>query len=78
LEYRKKIDLEPDTEYWFVEMGPLNFLNGGSSYPFTALEKAMGFAVNHKWLAKHKHGVDREVSVRFPDGTVQAVELGGD
>ncbi len=71
MEYRKKIDLNPNTEYWFVEMGQLDRLNGPSSYPFPSLEAAMKFAVNHKRISFGQ----RDVQIRFPDGEVETVEL---
>lgn len=75
MEYRKKVELRPGTDYWFVDMGELNFLNGGVSYPFTSEEAARKFAVNHKLLAKQKHGVNRRIEIRHPDGFIQEVEL---
>lgn len=70
VEYRKKIELDRDKDYWFVEMGQLSFLNGGSSYPFPSLIAARMFAESQKHIAKAVHGIDREVRVVHPDGTV--------
>lgn len=70
VEYRKKIELDRDKDYWFVEMGQLNFLNGGSSYPFPSLSAARKFAEDQKHIAKAVHGIDREVRLLHPDGTV--------
>jgi len=71
VEYRKRIELDRDKSYWFVDMGELNFLNGGCSYPFPTLEAAVRFAESHKAIAYQIHGKDREISVRHPDGTVE-------
>lgn len=70
VEYRKRIELDREKDYWFVEMGPLNFLNGGCSYPFPSAGAALRFAEAHKHIAKRIHGVDREIRVLHPDGTV--------
>lgn len=75
MEYRRRMELDQNTDYWFVEMGELNFLNGGSSYPFTSEEAARRFAINHKLIAKQQHGVDRAISIRHPDGFIQEVHL---
>ena len=73
MEYRKKIDLDAETKYWFVEMGELNRLNGSGAYPFTSYEKALLFALNHKRIAKLTYGADRSVVIRFPDGTKEVI-----
>lgn len=73
MEYRKKIELSPDTEYWFVEMGPLNFLNGGSSYPFPTEAAAILFATNHLNFARLK-GCERDIRIRYPNGTTRKIE----
>lgn len=73
MEYRKRIEIDRDKDYVFVDMGELNFLNGGSSYPFPTEEAARKFAVTHKRIAKQTYGVDREVSLRFPDGRIEDV-----
>lgn len=73
VEYRKQIDLDPNTSYFFVHMGELNRLNGPSNYPFTSEEAALRFANNHKLIAKQQYGVDRDIEVRYPDGTVQVI-----
>lgn len=72
MEYRKKIDLDPNTNYWFVEMGELNFLNGGSNYPFTNETAARLFATNHKYFARME-GIDRAIRIRFPDGSIEEI-----
>jgi hypothetical protein len=74
VEYRKQIELDPNTNYWFVEMGVLDRLNGGSSYPFPTYETAHKFAVAHKRIAKQSHGVDREIAIRFPNGTIETIQ----
>lgn len=74
MEYRKSIELDANTDYWFVEMGELNFLNGGSKYPFMSFDAAKRFAVNHKLLAKQRHGVDRQVFIKHPDGFITEVK----
>lgn len=74
VEYRKSIDLDANTEYWFAELGVLNFLNGGSSWPFTSEDAARKFAIAHKRIAKTIHGIDREVWLRFPDGTKEDIK----
>lgn len=68
VEYRKTVELQADTDYWFVKMGELNRLNGAHSYPFTSEKSARIFAEMHKTLALQLHGVDREVTILFPDG----------
>ncbi len=83
--YRKATSLSADTEWWFVEMGRLDRLNGPGSYPFPSEAAAFRFASAHKLLGSvHTWtdlddsvlaGVDREIAVRFPDGTRQVVEL---
>lgn len=75
MEYRKKVKLDPNTEYYFVEMGELNRLNGGASYPFPSLEAAERFAESHKIIAKQNYGIDRDIVIRFPDGTRKEVLL---
>lgn len=70
MEYRKTIDLDPTTQYWFVKLGELNRLNGTSSWPFPTLEAATTFAESQKALALAVHGIHREVAILHPDGTV--------
>lgn len=70
MKYRKTIDLSPTTDYWFVQLGELNRLNGSSSWPFPSLEAAERFAELQKSLALEVHAVHREVAIRYPDGTV--------
>jgi hypothetical protein len=70
MEYRKKIDLNPNSEYWFVEMGELDRLNGPSSYPFPTEQAARRFAVNHKRLSYGQ----RDVQIRFPDGQIEVID----
>ena len=70
VEYRRRIEVESKSDYWWVEMGELNFLNGGCSYPFPTVEAAHRFAQTQKNIAKRIHGVDRDVKVRHPNGEV--------
>ena len=73
MEYRKRIEIDRDKDYVFVEMGELNRLNGPASYPFPTEEAARLFATNHKRIAKQQHGVDRDIRLRFPDGTIEEI-----
>ncbi|AFF28449.1 hypothetical protein FDI11_gp26 [Mycobacterium phage Tiger] len=83
--YKKDLPLSTEAEYWFVEMGRLDRLNGPSSYPFPAEQAAFRFAAaekrraaEHKWLDMDDtwhHGVDRDIAVRFPDGTRVTIPL---
>lgn len=73
MEYRKSIPLATDTDYWFVEMGELTRLNGSFSYAFPSEESARKFAVAHKALALQIHGVDRDISIKFPDNTKEVL-----
>lgn len=57
-----------DTEHWFVDMGPLNRRNGPGSYALPTEAAAIRFATNHKQIARDSYGVDRVVTVRYPDG----------
>lgn len=52
-----------EADYWFVELGRLNHLNGPGSYPFASLEAATRFARAHKQLDPHRH-----VEIVYPDG----------
>lgn len=70
MEYRKKIELDRDKDYWFVRLGELNRLIGPADYPFPTAAAAQKFAEAHKYIAKTIHGIDREVSIRNPDGSV--------
>ena len=63
-EYRKSISLDPNTEYWFVELGVLSARHGGAAYPFPSYEAARTFAFTHK-----RRDIDRDVSVIYPDGS---------
>lgn len=73
VKHRKAVELNPNTVYWFVEMDELTYLDGGSSYPFPTEESALLFARNHKLAARLAYGVDRVVTVRYPDGRVEEV-----
>lgn len=74
-EYRRDVPLSTDTDYWFVDMGPIPGMPGWhqelyahGSYPFPTLAAARLFASNHKrehWL--------RKISIRFPDGHTEEV-----
>ncbi|QHB36974.1 hypothetical protein SEA_ROARY_83 [Mycobacterium phage Roary] len=64
----------PDAEYWFVEMGRLDHLNGSASYPFPSEFAAFRFAAAEK--CRHPH---RDLTVVDPDGTkteITPLELG--
>lgn len=74
MEYRKDVPLDPNTDYWFVDMGELFFMNGGSSHAFPTEAAARKFALNQMRIAKKKYGVDRKVSIRYPDGTIKEVK----
>lgn len=83
--YRRATSLSASTDWWFVEMGRLDRLNGPASYPFPSEAAAFRFAAAHKRIASlHtwtelddtvNTGVDRDIAVRFPDGTRQVIEL---
>lgn len=73
VEYRKRIEIDRDKDYVFVDLAECVFLNGGSSYPFPTEEAARRFAINHKRIAKQNYGVDRAVALRFPDGRIEEV-----
>lgn len=83
--YRKATSLSASTDWWFVEMGRLDRVNGPASYPFPSEAAAFRFASAHKRIASLHTGTDlddsvhtgveREIAVRFPDGTRQVVEL---
>ncbi|QGJ97119.1 hypothetical protein SEA_PETTERN_74 [Mycobacterium phage PetterN] len=87
--YKKEIPLSTESEYWFVEMGELDRLNGPASYPFPSELSAFRFAAaekrraaGHLWIdldGRWHRGVDRDIAVRFPDGhtiQIQLPELG--
>lgn len=69
MEYRKKIDLDKEREYWFVQMGEYDRLNGPAAYPFPTEEAARKFAVNHKRMSLGQ----REIFIQFPNGTMEEV-----
>jgi hypothetical protein len=75
VEYRKTIEIDRDKHYVFVDLEECVFLNGGSSYPFPNEEAARTFAVNHKLIAKQRFGVDRQVRLRFPDGSTEEIHV---
>ena len=64
-EYRKTLTHSPDTNYWWVELGPIegypdwHVQSQPTSYPFPTLAAANLFAANHRrvWPG-------REVEVR--------------
>lgn len=75
MEYRKSIPLAVDTEYWFVEMGPIpdkpawhQDLYRWQSYPFPTERAALLFAGNHAGLYPGRH-----VAVRYPNGNITEV-----
>jgi hypothetical protein len=72
MEYRKRIEIDRDKDYVFVELEQGVFMNGGSSYPFPTEETARRFAVNTKRAAVQR-GVERHVSLRFPDGQIEEI-----
>lgn len=63
-EYRKRIEVSTETDYWWVELGVLSAMHGGASYPFPTYEAARKFAI----VAKRRD-IDRSVSVIYPDGS---------
>jgi hypothetical protein len=73
MEYRKRIELDTSTDYWFVELGEMLRLTGDSSWPFPTEAAARKFAVANKRLAKQKYGAERDVRIRFPDGTKEEI-----
>ncbi|QGH80634.1 hypothetical protein SEA_RAHALELUJAH_74 [Mycobacterium phage Rahalelujah] len=66
-EYRTTLDLDPDTEYTYVEMGPKpdmplwHHLAQPSRYPFPKEAAAFRFAEAHKEPG-------RKIQVKTPDG----------
>lgn len=66
-EYRKTIELDSSTEYWFVELGPIpgypdwHVQSKTTSYPFPTAAAAERFADSH---ARMWPG--REVEVKAP------------
>ena len=74
-EYRKSIPLSTETQYWFVQMGPVpnkpdwhTELYTSQSYPFPTPEAASLFASVHK-----RKDPLRDVGIRHPDGAIVAV-----
>lgn len=63
-EYRKRIEIDRDKDYYWVELGVLSQAHGGASYPFPTYEAARKFALFHKHRDIH-----RSVSVVYPDGS---------
>ena len=62
--YRKRIEIDRDKDYYWVELGVLSKAHGGASYPFPTYEAARAFALHHKHRDIH-----RSVSVIYPDGS---------
>jgi hypothetical protein len=62
--YRKRIEIDRDKDYFWVELGVLSKAHGGASYPFPTYEAARAFALHHKHRDIH-----RSVSVIYPDGS---------
>ncbi|UJD20909.1 hypothetical protein SEA_ZIMMER_71 [Mycobacterium phage Zimmer] len=68
-EYRTTVDLDPETRYSFVEMGPVpemplwHHLAQPTRFPFPSERAAFRFAESNK--AQHPR---REVRVATPDG----------
>jgi hypothetical protein len=73
MEYRKRIEIDRDKDYVFVDLEQGVFMNGGSSYPFPTEEAARRFAVNTKRVSIMR-GFEREVSLRFPDGRTERID----
>ena len=74
-EFRRDVPINHETDYWFVEMGPVpgqpswhQQLYKFQSYPFPRLEAARRFA-----LGSRERDWKREISIRFPDGTTEAI-----
>lgn len=61
--YRKGIPLSTTTDYWHVDLGRLDAINGPGSYPFPTERAALRFADVHQGLAPN-----RSVAVRYPIG----------
>ncbi|APD17413.1 hypothetical protein PBI_ACHEBE_65 [Mycobacterium phage Achebe] len=61
--YRRSINIEAGNEYWFVDMGRRDPINGPGSYPFPDVDAATRFARSHK-----ARDPEREVVIRYPDG----------
>lgn len=91
--YRRTIELDRKTDYWWVEAGPLDLrasragdaersgsaasaLNDGGSWPFPSESAAVRFATSHKQTAQLQYGVDRAISIRYPDGRTVDITLG--
>lgn len=79
-EFRRTVELSSDTNYWFVEMGPIPGMPGwhtklyqSNSYPFPSEEAAKRFG-----MAARERDWKREISIRYPDGTRRLVPLIGD
>lgn len=79
-EYRKNITHNPESQYWFVELGPIPNqpdwhmkLYAHSSYPFPSEESAKRFG-----LGSRERDWDREIHIRYPDGTRRRVPLIGE
>jgi hypothetical protein len=55
---------QAQSEYWSVEMGERDHLNGPATYQFPTPEAAAKFAATHKQRDPH-----RDVAVRSPEGS---------
>lgn len=62
--------VRPGADYWHVEMGRLDHLNGPSRQGFPAEVSALYFAQVHKERDPH-----RDVSIRYPDGRIRDINL---
>ncbi|MDP7733666.1 hypothetical protein [Mycobacterium paragordonae] len=74
-QYRRSIPFDPTKAYHYVDMGRLNYHNGPGRYPFPSEDAAIRFATEHKKIAHEHYGVDREVSVLYPDGRSVSIGL---
>lgn len=77
MEYRKAIQLSSETEYWFVEMGPVpdrpawhQEVYRHNRYPFPTEFAAFRFAASHK-----RRDPNRDIAVRCPDGKTVPITL---
>lgn len=74
-EFRRDIPLSTESQYWFVEMGPIpnmpdwhTELYAYQAYPFPSLEAARRFAFDAR-----ERDWKRSIAIRFPDDTKEIV-----
>lgn len=79
-EYRRTITHSPDSQYWFVEMGPIPNqpdwhmkLYDFQSYPFPSLEAARRFS-----MGARERDWERDIKIRYPGGEIRKVPLIGE